>query len=76
MNEDRLAGSWSMMKGKIREQWGKLTDDEVEEAGGKWDHLSGLIQNRYGRARDAVDKEIELFRAQLEAASKAARGDT
>jgi len=64
MNEDRLQGSWAMLKGKIREQWGKLTDDEIEEAGGKWDHLAGLIQNKYGRARDAVEKEVALFRQQ------------
>ena len=31
MNEDRLAGNWSMLKGKVREQWGKLTDDEIED---------------------------------------------
>lgn len=70
MNEDRLAGNWSMLKGKVREQWGKLTDDEIEQAGGQWDHLAGLIQNKYGRARDAVNKEIALFRAQLEETSE------
>ena len=70
MNEDRLQGSWAMLKGRIREQWGKLTDDEIEQAGGKWDHLAGLIQNKYGRAKDAVDKEVALFRQQQQDAAR------
>lgn len=70
MNEDRLEGSWTMLKGKVREQWGRLTDDEIEEADGRWEYLAGLIQKKYDRARDVVDKEIERFRSQHEDAMR------
>lgn len=62
MNEDRTQGMWKQFKGKIREQWGKLTNDEVDQVEGKWDQLSGLIQERYGKARDEVDLEVRRFR--------------
>ena len=62
MNEDRSEGMWKQFKGKIKEQWGKLTDDEIDEAEGKWDQLSGKIQERYGRSRDDVELELRRFR--------------
>ena len=66
MNEDRAEGKWKQFKGNIKEQWGKLTNDEVDQVEGKWDQLSGLIQERYGRARDEADLEVRRFRDQYE----------
>lgn len=63
MNADENEGLWKQIKGKIKEQWGKLTDDEIDEAEGKWENLSGKIQERYGRAREDVDRELADFRA-------------
>ena len=62
MNDDRSEGMWKNLKGKIREQWGKLTDDDMDQAEGKWEQLSGRIQERYGRAKDDVELELRRFR--------------
>lgn len=66
MNTDRMDGAWKQLKGKIKEQWGKLTDDDLDRAEGKWDQLSGTIQSRYGRTRDEVEAELKSFRDQHE----------
>ncbi len=61
MNWDRIEGNWKTAKGKIREQWGKLTDDELDVVAGKRDQLVGLIQQRYGSAKDAVEQELSEY---------------
>lgn len=66
MNNDRIEGAWKNFKGKIKEQWGELTNDEVDEAEGQWEQLSGKIQNRYGRAKDHADEEVRKFREQYD----------
>ena len=63
MNNDRVAGQWKQMKGKIKEQWGKLTDDEVDQLEGKSDQLAGKLQERYGLARDEAEKQAKDFRS-------------
>ena len=62
MNDDRGEGMWKQLKGKIKETWGELTDDDIDRAEGKWDQLSGKIQERYGRTRDDVELEVRRFR--------------
>ena len=66
MNWDRIEGSWSQLKGKIREQWGRLTDDEFDEIAGKRDRLAGNLQNSYGIAKDEAEKQIKDFEAKCE----------
>ena len=66
MNNDRMEGAWKEFKGKVKEQWGKLTDDEVDEAEGKWDRLSGMIQKKYGQSKDEVELEVRKFREENE----------
>jgi uncharacterized protein YjbJ (UPF0337 family) len=70
MNRDTTEGAWKQLTGKIREQWGKLTDDDLTQAEGKWDQLSGKIQERYGRTRDEAELEVRRFRDQHDAASR------
>lgn len=65
MNTDRVKGTWTQVKGKLREQWGKLTDDELDQLEGKWEQLSGLIQQRYGESKDKVEQELARYREQL-----------
>ena len=48
MNNDRVVGSWHQVKGKIKEKWGKLTDDDLKEIEGKGEQLAGKLQQRYG----------------------------
>ena len=52
MNQDRIQGRWKQIKGKIREHWGRLTDDDLDVIAGRRDQLLGRIQQRHGLARD------------------------
>lgn len=61
MSWDRVEGNWKQFKGKVRETWGKLTDDELEEIAGKRDNLIGKIQEKYGIAQDEAEKRIKEF---------------
>ncbi len=58
MNKDEISGSWKQLKGKAKEQWGKLTDDDMTVIEGKRDQLVGKIQERYGYAKDQAEKEV------------------
>ena len=58
MNWDTIAGNWKQMKGSLRERWGKLTDDELDQLAGQRDKLVGKIQERDGCARDDADKQV------------------
>lgn len=57
MNEDILEGKWKQLKGKIRENWAKLTDDDVDEIGGKKDNFIGKIQEKYGMKKSEAEQE-------------------
>lgn len=69
MNWDRIEGSWKTAKGKLREQWGRLTDDDLDVIAGKRDQLVGTLQNRYGMTKEQVEKEVKDFesRSQMDA---------
>jgi uncharacterized protein YjbJ (UPF0337 family) len=59
MNWDRVEGRWKQVAGKVKEQWGKLTDDEIARINGNREQLEGAIQARYGYAKDQVRKEVD-----------------
>lgn len=59
MNWDRVQGNWKQFKGEARRQWGKLTDDELDQAAGDRQKLAGLIQERYGLAKDDAERQID-----------------
>jgi uncharacterized protein YjbJ (UPF0337 family) len=61
MNEDRVEGNWKQFKGKVKEQWGRLTDDDLDVISGQRDQLSGKIQERHGVARDEAERQIKDF---------------
>ena len=61
MNQDRIAGQWKQLKGKMKEKWGKLTDDDLTRANGDVEYLAGKIQERYGIARDEAEKQVKEF---------------
>jgi uncharacterized protein YjbJ (UPF0337 family) len=58
MNWDRVEGNWKTFKGQVKQQWGKLTDDDLDVISGKRDELVGRIQNTYGLARDEADRQV------------------
>ena len=61
MNRDVLEGQWKQLKGRVKQQWGRLTDDELDQIGGRYDELAGLIQERYGYSRDEAVNELDMW---------------
>jgi len=59
MNVDILQGKWKQMKGEVKQWWGKMTDDEIDQIGGSYDKLVGKLQEKYGYTRDQAEKEID-----------------
>ncbi len=59
MNWTQIEGNWNQFKGRVRENWGKLTDDEVEEIAGKRDHLIGKLQERYGIVKEEAERQVD-----------------
>lgn len=59
MNQDILKGQWNQLKGSVREQWGKLTDDDLDRIQGQSEQLVGKIQERYGIARDEAQRQVD-----------------
>jgi uncharacterized protein YjbJ (UPF0337 family) len=66
MNKDVMQGKWHEMKGKVKEQWGKLTDDDLDRTEGKAEQIIGLIQKRYGYAKDQAEREYGQFAERCE----------
>jgi uncharacterized protein YjbJ (UPF0337 family) len=65
MNWDRVEGNWKQFAGKVKEKWGKLTDDDLTVINGKQDQLVGRIQERYGCARDEAEKQVRNWAGDL-----------
>lgn len=61
MNKDQIEGNWTQFKGKVKEQWGKLTDDDLDIIAGKRDQLLGRIQERHGLAKEEAEKQLDSF---------------
>jgi uncharacterized protein YjbJ (UPF0337 family) len=61
MNEDILKGKWKQLKGEVKSQWGKLTDDDLDRAEGDAEKLIGRVQERYGYQRDEAKREVDDF---------------
>ncbi len=59
MNWDQIEGKWKQFKGSVRQQWGQLTDDDLEYIAGRRESLVGKLQERYGLAREAAEKKAE-----------------
>ncbi|WP_028604076.1 CsbD family protein [Ottowia thiooxydans] len=61
MNEDRIKGNWLQFKGKVKEQWGKLTDDDLDVIAGKRDQFIGKLQERQGIAKDVAEEQLTAW---------------
>ena len=61
MNWDQLEGKWKQVKGSVKEQWGKLTDDDLDVIAGKRDVLVGKLQERYGVAREEAQDRADKW---------------
>jgi len=58
-NRMKLEGNWKQAKGRIRETWGKLTDDELDQAQGNWAQLIGKIQTKTGQTVEAIERKLD-----------------
>lgn len=61
MNWDQIEGKWKQFKGDARRKWGKLTDDQLDEAAGNREKLIGIIQESYGKGREEAEREVDEF---------------
>jgi uncharacterized protein YjbJ (UPF0337 family) len=59
MNTLKIKGDWNITKGKLKQKWSQLTDDDLQYAEGKLDELFGRIQKRTGETRQAIEKTIK-----------------
>lgn len=61
MNRDTVIGNWKQLKGKAKEHWGKLTNDDLDVIDGQAEQLAGKIQQRYGWSREEAEREVDAF---------------
>jgi len=61
MNEDILKGQWKQLVGTVRQQWGKLTDDELTEIDGNRERMVGKLQEHYGYTRENAERELDNY---------------
>lgn len=61
MNWDQIQGKWTELKGQAKQQWGKLTDDDLTVVAGKRDELVGKVQERYGIAKEKAEEQVKEF---------------
>jgi uncharacterized protein YjbJ (UPF0337 family) len=66
MNEDVFKGQWKQVRGKAKEWWGKLTDDDLATINGRWDQMVGKLQERYGYSKDKASSEVEMRLKELD----------
>lgn len=65
MNADQIKGNWKQLQGRFKQQWGKLTDDDLTKAEGRSDVLVGKIQERYGKSKEDAKREFDSFISKL-----------
>ncbi|MBC9248123.1 CsbD family protein [Paracoccus sp. 11-3] len=61
MNWDVIQGKWKQVKGSVKEKWGELTDDELDQIDGNRDRLAGKLQEKYGWAKNDAEREIDDY---------------
>lgn len=66
MNTDIIKGNWKQLAGRIKQQWGELTDNDLTAAEGSREYLAGKIQERYGIARDAAMDQVRDFEKRID----------
>ena len=64
-NQDVLAEKWKQARGKVKQWWGKLTDNDLDRISGQVDQLVGIVQERYGYTREQAEREVAKFMEQF-----------
>jgi uncharacterized protein YjbJ (UPF0337 family) len=60
-NTKVIEGKWTELRGKVKERWGKLTDDDLDRINGQYEQLVGLLEQRYGYAQEQAERETQEF---------------
>ena len=66
MNNEQFKGKWNQLKGRLKEKWGKLTDNDIAQINGRREQLLGNLQTRYGWAKKQAEEELNRFEKSLE----------
>ena len=61
MNKDRIEGNWKQLKGKVKQKWGELTDDDIDQINGNYEILAGRLQETYGLSKEDAERRIKEF---------------
>jgi uncharacterized protein YjbJ (UPF0337 family) len=61
VNRNEMEGNWKQLKGKIREKWGKLTDDDLDQIQGRSERFVGKLQERYGKSQADAERDLDLW---------------
>ena len=61
IDENVLEGKWNQIKGQIKQQWGELTDDDIDRIRGNREEMIGVLQEKYGKSREEAEKEMDEF---------------
>jgi uncharacterized protein YjbJ (UPF0337 family) len=74
-NRDVLMGKWKQVRGMVKEQWGKLTDDQVEQIDGHYDRLVGVLQENYGYTREKAMEEADRWISNMDRGGRDTMGN-
>jgi uncharacterized protein YjbJ (UPF0337 family) len=72
MNKDIFEGNWKQLKGEVQKQWGKLTDDHMDQINGSREKLAGTLQKTYGIAREDAERQLKEWEETRKKVTKAA----
>jgi uncharacterized protein YjbJ (UPF0337 family) len=72
MNKDIFEGNWKQLKGEVQKQWGKLTDDHMDQINGSREKLAGALQKTYGIAREDAERQLKEWEETRKKVTKAA----
>jgi len=66
MNRDILSGKWKQIRGDVKQMWGNITDNDLEEIDGHREKLAGILQERFGWTRERTEQELTRFTTEME----------
>ena len=66
LNKDLMVGKWEQIKSRVKQRWGRITDDQLDQISGYYDELTGLIRERYGYTHEKARKDVDEFIQRLD----------
>ena len=66
LNKDLMVGKWEQIKSRVKQRWGRITDDQLDQISGYYDELTGLIRERYGYTHEKARQDVDEFIQRLD----------